>query len=238
MTVQLRNEYAHFIGTSRSILAAADIKVVTGTDFTQYAEIIEKERPKQALGAPFDPAKVDLSSKNSFWMIARDGEGSLLHTQAFRIIPANGVSLAQYMRNAFRHFPPALPDIDFERSRFRASPGSHFINGKIVYHGEVWMTPEMAGYRGSGLTTVLARTGLLEVYHRWDPDWMFGIMAQVVAFKGFAERMGYMHNEPRALLWFRDGQDKPLEGFLSYLSREDLQYLLDVPVTDLVAQAG
>ena len=40
-------------------------------------------------------------------------------------------------------------------------------------------------------------------------------MARTVAFKGFAERMGYMHNEPGALRWYRKGSDVPMEGFLS-----------------------
>jgi GT2 family glycosyltransferase len=40
---------------------------------------------------------------------------------------------------------------------------------------------------------------LLTAMQRWNPDYIFGFMARTVAFKGFAERMGYMHNEPGAV---------------------------------------
>ena len=89
-------------------------------------------------------------------------------------------------------------------------------------------------FRGNGLSTVLARYGLLTAMQRWNPDYIFGFMARTVAFKGFAERMGYMHNEPGALRWFRKGSDMPMEGFLSYLSNEEARYLLEMPVSDLV----
>jgi hypothetical protein len=61
-------------------------------------------------------------------------------------------------------------------------------------------------------------------------------MAQTVAFKGFAERMGYFHNEPGALRWYRKGSDKSMEGFLSYLSNEDARFLLELPIRDVVSE--
>lgn len=100
------------------------------------------------------------------------------------------------------------------------------------------MAPEEGIYRGVGLSTVMARSGLLEVMRRWNPDFMYGFMLRKVAFKGFAERMGYMHNEPGALFWHIAGKDHPIEAFLTYLSQEDARYLLDIPVEDLVAAAA
>jgi hypothetical protein len=90
-------------------------------------------------------------------------------------------------------------------------------------------------YRGSGLSTVLARLGIFEAMKRWNPDYIFGFMAQSVAFKGFGERMGYFHNEPGALKWYRKGSDKSIEGFLTYLSNEDARFLLEMPVIDVVS---
>jgi hypothetical protein len=59
-----------------------------------------------------------------------------------------------------------------------------------------------------------------------------------VAFKGFAERMGYMHNEPGALKWQIAGREVPIEAFLTWLSNEDARYLLDIPVEDMVMEAA
>lgn len=236
MTLQLLNDYSQFIATSRDLLCEHGIEVTVGTDFATYATIVTSERPQQALGVPFDPELTKLKARSSFWLIGRNRDGRLIHTQACKIVPLNALSLGQYLLRRFRDFPPAIADIDLPRSRFRAPPGAKNISGTVVYHGEVWMAPDHGTYRGTGLSTVLARTGLLEAFNRWRPDWLFGFMAQQVAFKGFAERMGYMHNEPGALRWYRIGQDKPLEGFLSYLSREELEFLLEIPIADLVTR--
>lgn len=235
MTIQSQNDSALFIASSQDILLRGGIDVQIGTDFEEYSEIIARDRPRQALGAPLDPALQNLNSGNAFWLTGRDADGQLMHTQAARLIDMKAETLSSYMFNHFREFPPAIPDLDLERSRFRASPGARHISGRVIYHGEVWMSDQPGLFRGNGLSTVLARYGLLTAMQRWNPDYIFGFMARTVAFKGFAERMGYMHNEPGALKWFRKGSDVPMEGFLSYLNNEEARYLLEMPVSDLVS---
>ncbi|MBW4707299.1 hypothetical protein KX928_05815 [Roseobacter sp. YSTF-M11] len=233
MSFHSMNEGAQFVATSRDILLQNQITVTIGTNFLEYRQLLRDERPQQVMGAPFDPDVHDLNHKNAFWLIARDSDGLLMHTQASRLIDLKQQSLSGYMLKKFREFPPAIPDLDLERSRYRASPGANRITGQVVYHGEVWMG-DTGQYRGTGLSTVLARYGIHEAMCRWNPDYIFGFMARTVAYKGFAERMGYMHNEPGALRWYRKGHEAPLEGFVSYLSNEDTRYLLEMPVVDVV----
>lgn len=233
MSFQSLNAGTQFVATSRDILHQNQISVTIGSNFLKYRALLSKERPQQMLGAPFNPDAHTLNPKNAFWLIARDADGALMHTQASRLVDLKSASLASYLQNGFREFPPALPDLDMRRSRYRASPGAHRISGQVVYHGEVWMG-DTGPYRGTGLSTVLARYGIHEAMCRWNPDYIFGLMARAVAFKGFAERMGYMHNEPGAVRWYRKGSDRPLEGFLSYLSNEDARYMLEMPVIDVV----
>ena len=54
--------------------------------------------------------------------------------------------------------------------------------------------------------------------------------------------MAYSRNEPGALGWFYKGSDMTMKGsdmtmeeFISYLSNEETRYLLEMPVSDLVA---
>lgn len=239
MTLQFAQDAAPFIATSRNILRSHGINIEMGDDFKEYHHIITNERKVQPLGAPFNHTKQELKKGHSFWLIARNAEGELIHSQAAKRVPLEGKTLAEYLLHGFRNFPPPLDGVDTQKSRFRATPGAHRISGQVVYHGEVWMAPPEKGkYRGVGLSTVLARTGLLEVMRRWDPDYVYGFMLRQVAFKGFSERMGYMHNEPGALKWVVNGYDEPIEAFLTYLSQEDARFLLDIPVEDLVEKAA
>ena len=70
---------------------------------------------------------------------------------------------------------------------------------------------------------------------RLTPDYIFGFVARNVPFKEFSERMAYSCNEPGALRRFCKGADVTMEGFISYLSNEETRYLLELPVSDLVA---
>ncbi|MFK7836081.1 MAG: hypothetical protein AB8B60_07665 [Sulfitobacter sp.] len=238
MTIQFPRDAAPFIATSRNILRSHGIEITIGSNFEEYSKIIKAERTVQNLGAPFDFEKYPLRKNEAFWLIGRNAEGELIHTQAAKRVPLNGKTLAGHLLTRFRDFPPPIPGVDFDRSRFRATPGAHRIKGDVVYHGEVWMAPDEGAYRGTGLSTVLARTGLLELMRRWNPDFIYGFMLRQVAFKGFSERMGYFHNEPGALHWHVAGRDDPLEAFLTWLSEEDAKFLLDIPVEDLVRSAA
>ncbi|MEM8654892.1 MAG: hypothetical protein AAGF36_09105 [Pseudomonadota bacterium] len=238
MTVQLPNYAAPFIATSRKILSSQGITLTTGTDFDAYKDIVEEERPMQKLGAPFDPEKHGLNKSNAFWLIGRSEDDALIHTQAAKRIPLSGRPLSGYLLRQFRAFPPPLPGLDLTRSRFRATPGTHRISGKAAYHGEFWVAPERGKYRGAGLAPVLGRTGMLEMMTRWDPAWIYGFILNVVAYKGFAARIGYLHLEPSVLKWVVEGRDAPIETFLAYNSREDLEYLLDIPLADVASEAA
>lgn len=238
MTVQIVNDGAQFFAASHDILRSAGIRLEIGTDFDVYADIVAKGRTTQGLGAPFDSKLHDLNDGNAFWLVAYNREGVLIHTQAAKRVDLEGEALSEHMRGQFRAFPPPLPDIDFARSRYRATPGARRISGDVVYHGDIWISPDAGEYRGVGLSSVFARYGLMTIMERWDPDFIFGIMARTVAFKGFSERMGYFHNEPGSLRWYRHGSDTPLEGFLSWLSNEDVRFLFEMPLYELVKQAA
>ena len=238
MTVQFPADAAPFIATSQDILLEEGIIMSTGSDFAEYREIVETERSIQKLGRPFDPDAHDLNERTAFWMIARNAEGDLIHTQAARYISLRQRSLAGFLMRGFRAFPPPLTGVNESLSRFRATPGTHRIQGCAGYHGEFWLAPDRGSYRGAGLAPVFGRTCMLEMIRRWDPDWIFGFILNRVAFKGFGARIGYLHLEPSVLKWVIEGRDAPIDTFLAYNSREDLEYLLDIPLDDVMAMAA
>ena len=238
MTMQFSADAAPFIATSRNILFSQGIEISTGSDFEEYSEIVAKERPMQKLGAPFDPTLHGLNKSNAFWMIGRNEDGELIHTQASKRVRLSGRPLSNYLLRQFRAFPPPLPGVDLDSSRFRATPGTHRIAGTAAYHGEFWVAPERGKYRGVGLAPVFGRTGMLEMMRRWDPDWIYGFILNIVAYKGFGARIGYLHLEPSVLKWIVDGREEPIDTFLAYNSREDLEYLLDIPLNEVVAEAA
>lgn len=226
---------SQLIAASMDILTRHKISITVGDDFEEYRALLDEWRPGQPLSAPFDPNLQAMSPSNSFWIAGRDPMGKVVHTQAMRMFDLGDQALSDHMRDRFKEYPPSALEIDFERSRYRAGPGARQIRGRVCYHGEVWLDGSNGQYRGSGVSSVLGRFAFMTAMMRWSPDWVFGYMPKGVAWKGFAERQGYMHAEPGVLRWYRKDSDLPLEGFMVYMAREDIRYLMSMPLHELVA---
>lgn len=227
-----------FIAHSTSLLAESGIRLDVGYDFEDYRALLKEARPDHILGDPFDPKLHDMDPSNSFYIIGRNASGEIMHTQAMRMIDIGKNPLSEYLRHGFRGFPPSGVDIDMARSRYRPGPGAQRIMGEVCYHGEFWVGSTPRQFRGAGMSCILGRYAFWQALKHWNPDYVFAFMAHAVVVKGFAARHGYMHSEPGTLRWFLSGNDRPVEGFMSYMSREDLRFVLDMPLSDLVSQAA
>ncbi|MEL6242482.1 MAG: hypothetical protein AAF088_05470 [Pseudomonadota bacterium] len=238
MTFQNVRYGERFIAKTAHILAEEGVSLTVGYDFGIYRSLVRKSRPKQGIGAPFDPDLHDLGRGNAFWVIGRNADGDIMHTQALRLLDTGQQTVAEYFTDHFREFPPAGVDLNLSRSRYRVGPGATRMKGTIAYYGEFWIDPSNERYRGSGLSCFLSRYGFWEAIQHWDPDHVVAFLAKSVVFKGWAARAGWIHAEPGALQWALQGRNKCVEGYLGYVHRDDLPYLLDTPLDDIEPAAA
>lgn len=227
-----------FVSSTAGVLEKNGISITLGHDFEFYRSQLMTKRPGHQIGAPFDPTVHDLNDTNAFWMLGQNRRGQIVHSQALRTLDVGRRSVGDYFVEKFRDFPPPGVPIDLERSKYCMGPGANRMSGKVAYHGEFWLGGEEGQYRGSGLSSILARLAFWEALQRWDLDHLVAFMAQSVAYKGWVERAGWMHTDPKALQWYLEGKDKPIEGFLAYLHREDIHFLLDIPEAQKFANAA
>lgn len=234
MTIQKQFQDAGFIARVEKTISAAGMHIQVGEDFTDYAEIIAEERPEQVLGDPFDCTKQYIAQGSGFWITGRDDTGRLIHTQAMKTVDLGGALLGDFLMKNFRKFPPPWTDLDMQASKCRPGPSTRRIGGSVVYHGEFYLKPE-SGCRGTGLAGVLARLAMAVAWTRYSPDYIFCFMSRGLSFNGFAARNGYMHCEPNALTWVTRGHKKKMDAFMVHNSREDIDFLMSIPVDDMVA---
>lgn len=227
MTIHDTFAEAQYVARMLDIINDKGIMIEIGTDFDLYARYIDTHRHHLPLGMAFDPAKRNLNADNGFWIVGWDQDGTMMHSQAMRRLGLGHRCLSDYLAQNFQKFAPPGVLLDMAQSQYRAGPGAQRINGDVCYHGDLWVSPSDR-YRGTGLPGVLARFALASCLLRWSPDHVFGFMAEHHAFRGLAEREGYMHCEPGALVLHPIGADRPVKGFLTYMSREDLTYLMDI----------
>jgi hypothetical protein len=235
MTVLDLGVGAQTIATSTEIFERFGIRIEIGFDFRECHRLLLKHRPHQPLGAPFDPELHNMSEKNAFWIIGYDSDDRIIHTQAMRLVDLEGKNLAAYMQGRFRDYPPVFADIDLDASRYRPGPGARRITGRTVYHGEIWLSSDAGQkYRGTGLVSVLSRYAFMTCMDRFDPEWVFGFMARGTAYRGVGYRFGFFHHDPSELYWHLMESKEVLEGYLLYTSRDDIRFLLGLPMHDLV----
>jgi hypothetical protein len=238
MTLLTLRSDERFVANSTEVFQYYGVEMEVGYDFEVYRDILSIARPDQAISRPFDPDFYDLNAGNALWMLGRTANGEIVHTQALRMLNLNGQTIADYFAKDFRNFPPPVPGLDEKRSRFRAGPYAKRSRGRVCYDGEFWIKPGDASLRGQGLSSILGRYAFFQAMQHWDPDHMVAFMAKQVACKGFPQRLGWMHSQPGAVRWFRHGSDDPMEGFMTFMSREDMHYVLELPLQDYVALAA
>lgn len=215
-------------------LNEAQMTITVGDDFADYAAIVTAERTGYPLGIPFNPTLQDLGRGKGFWVIGRNPQGELVHTQAMRLIDLGQQNLADFLRQNFHGFPPSGLPIDYEKSAYNAGPGARRIHGRVTYHGEVWIRDDPA-YRGRGLIDLVARFAFLSAAMHWSPDYVFGFIARGTMRRGLAEREGYMHSDPFALSWHIEGRNQPMVANMVWMALDDIRYVVNVPLDQMSA---
>ena len=223
-----------YVALISDIMRNFGIDLEIGSDFKRYKELISVGRPEQQIGEPFDADLVYLTETNSYYVAGFNAAGELVHTQAMRKLDLAGGYLSDYLIDQFRHFPPAGLSLDIEASEYLPGPAAKKIKGEIAYHGDVWLKGGDSGFRGTGVSSLLARFAIVLTKLIWSPDYVVAFMPESVAFSGLAERESYMHNEARSLRWHFENSDDVLEGFLIWLSEEDIEHVISVPIEKLL----
>lgn len=233
MTILNPIQEAGYVARITEIAKSVGIDLQVGDDFTDYAEVIFEERPEQVLGDPFNCAAQYIKPGSGFYIIGRNQDGELVHTQAMKQVSLRGHDLGGFLEQNYMDFPPPWDDIDETGSGARPGPSARSIRGNVVYHGDLWLKsgPE---YRGTGIVGALTRLAMSVAWARYTPDYIFGFIAAGHSLKGLAEREGYMHCEPNALTWKTRSGDKNMNAFMVHNSRQDIEFLMELGVAELV----
>lgn len=233
MTIHDVFDGSRYLTQTVDVLTSHQLDLSVGDDFEDYARIVEKHRGEQPLGPPFDPEKTFLPKSRGIWVVGRNAKGTVVHTQAMRLLDLCDQTLARYLSARFAEFPPGGMEVDLAGSWFRPGPGAAQISGRAVYHGEMWLADDSA-YRGRGLIDVLARFAFLTAMLHWQPDHVFGFILRPVARRGLAEREGYMHTDPYCLSWKVAGRNQPLDCNMVWMALNDLRHVMHVPLEERV----
>ncbi|MFK7746041.1 MAG: hypothetical protein AB8B47_13380 [Roseobacter sp.] len=238
MTIHLNTQNDYLFATSLDLIRNNGVTIETGSDFEQYREILAFARPDHTLGVPFDPQRQPLNPENAYWMVGLDDQGEVVHTQALKRLNLSQTNLGDYMSTNLQEFEPPMGGIDYSKSQYRPGPGAKRMSGVVTYHGEFWLGGDPGQFRGTGMSSLLARHAFLTAMMRWDPDYFFGLMSRSLVMKGFSARFGYMHTDPNAIRFAFKHAPDVFDVVMGYNSNEDLRFLLDMQMPEALDQAA
>jgi hypothetical protein len=145
----------------------------------------------------YDPACSKLDAANFIGVIGRDRTGEVVTANAIRLYDWRGTNLdaeASSLRFMYEDPDQCRPG---EVCRLTADVPVNAVTGLSAFSGAAWVRPT---HRGLGLTECLPLLIKALGLSAWNPDVIFGIMAQTVHQRGFSRRFGFSH-EAWELQW-------------------------------------
>lgn len=207
-----------------STLEELGISVEIGCDFSRYRVLRCAEDSRSAIYPMFDVSSSYIDESNGLWICGFDAAGTLIHTQAVRLLDLSDISLANHLRSHRHKYitPDTTPDPD---GTFYSGPGAlEIVTGRVCYHGEFWlMARGLGGPRSLGATQILSRMLIELISGVWDPDYVFAFVPKRLAEKGTHLRYGYSHCEIGA--WMGPDMQITEEDYLIWMSRDEIKRL-------------
>jgi len=219
-----------YIENLSSLIYNLGISLEYGSDFSEFRNIPFKQPDRHPVNPAFNPAYCDLGADNAFWLLGKNQEGEIIHTQAIKILDLGNENLQRHFETHIWDFRTHGYDFDNARTQFFLSPEASRIHGCVTYHGEVWTKPGKGGYRGGSLITLLTRLMLLRALYKWSPDFFIGLQAPATSCRGLSIREGYMRAEQRSIIWHETAKGAvPQEDWMVWMSKEDAHFNLRIP---------
>lgn len=199
------------------------IRLEISSDFGQFAALRQNLR-NEAVSPFFDPAITELRNEKAFWTVGYDEQNRPVTLQAFRIDLVDtcladwalGFVIGIYMKRGEVIIP----------SKVRPPKNSitERIRGKLVYHGEFWISKEV---RQKLAIETIPLWGMVLALIKWNPDAIWGVAEDLMATKGFVTRIGYAHMERGFFEWEWLPSGADAREWLAITERADLEYLIE-----------
>lgn len=98
------------------------------------------------------------------------------------------------------------------------SPSARVINRRAVFSGGTWIHPD---YRKRLMPMILPRISRALALTRWNTDYTFSLVNNILVTKGVAQAYGYQRVEP-GILWFMAPVADRCEASLVWMPRAEL----------------
>ncbi len=198
-------------------LEGKGIGIEISEDFQELERVCNSIEDRKKISEPFSSKYFDIVPRDGFWIRGFNREGATVATQVMRLSELGETTLAAYWQQQLKRLHGGA----LKKS---SSPAAQRINGRVVYHGDVWVDRSCARTNIAGL---MSRIALSTALLKWNPDYIYGFMGERLCLSGFALKEGYFHCEPVGSHWAEQPRDIDPNDWLVWMGRYDLEYLAE-----------
>jgi hypothetical protein len=208
-------------------LVALQLQVQVSSDMTAFDRAKQKTRGTAV--APMHHFDVGVFDRErAFWMSLTDLAGETVALQAFRYDEID-THLADwcmtYMIGAYmRRQELMVPAF----SKPPAGSVAERLTGRLVYHGELWVSKSVKSRK---VSEHFGRLGLIVAMIKWRPDAIWALSSAQMASHGHLTRMGYTILERGFMRWQWASDNVDLVEYLVAVERPSLESMIE----DMVA---
>jgi hypothetical protein len=189
------------------------------------------EARKEQLTPYFDPTVGTFTPERFFWMKLTSASGAIVALQAYRYDYVD-TSLAEwgpsYIIGLYMRRQELLLPLHTDPPR---SSISRKLRGKLVYHGEFWISPHI---RIRKLLELFSRLGMILSHLKWNPDAIWALCSKTMASHGHPNRMGYPHLEGGFLRWQWTSEENYHVEWLNVAERFSIEQMVNEMSASLI----
>ena len=211
MNPQADWDAARFMIDGEAVLREMGVaRIRLGNDFEEYKEVMVKTRGK--ISEHFDTNYIDTLEQEGVWFFCEDRRGKHIANQAVRFEDLRGVSLAVALKRRLLRIHGGLA--------IQSHPVLEGFSGRVAYTGDMWIRRE---YRKQRLAPVFGRILQAYTFIKFDPEIIYGLMAEDLVRAGYGARLGFVHAQLYCHGWEKE-PDFQKPRYVMWMGREDLAW--------------
>lgn len=188
------------LGITASSIVSAGFRIEQSSSFKKFKKL-NKHREGRVLTAHGDHNLFDFVKGNSFYFAIYDKDEKLAGTVSCLYNDIKESCLSDLWRER-------LPRCYGGKISKNFAANASVIQGKIAYHGELWVAKK---YRGNDLGWLLTRLSILYSVLKFEPDYVYSLVAENIINRDWVDKTGLISREPNVLQWIEYPPDYPEE---------------------------
>lgn len=211
---------SRFLQVYDAAAAQKGIKISIGFDFHEYVSITAATPTKRRTYPNFRPDRSPIKSGEGYWIIGVDKNNEVAVSDAARLYDLSYSNFAEHLQSLKAFYAnPAVHAHPEDRCTCIA-PSAKKMNGKVAYHGDLWVRKD---FRGQGMAKIVAGIAHGVTFAMWAPDFLCSLVARFSLDKGMVAQYEMLHHEPGGSILQLVEEDIVDDDWLIWLTGEELR---------------